>query len=209
MLDMQPNQGILLVISGPSGVGKGTICSRLLQKLTDIQFSISVTTRDPRVGEQEGVNYYFVSEEEFMRMRANDELLEWAEVFGNFYGTPRYAVQAALDAGKDVLLEIDIQGAMQVKASFPECVTIFVWPPTVDELERRIRQRGTETPEAIERRLRKSKLEMAHVVNYDYVVVNHPGQVDAAVGEVEAILVAEKAKVARRLSQLQAILKEV
>ncbi|NLY54754.1 MAG: guanylate kinase [Firmicutes bacterium] len=206
---MQPNQGILLVISGPSGVGKGTICSRLLQKLTDIQFSISVTTRDPRVGEQEGVNYYFVSEEEFMRMRANDELLEWAEVFGNFYGTPRYAVQAALDAGKDVLLEIDIQGAMQVKASFPECVTIFVWPPTVDELERRIRQRGTETPEAIERRLRKSKLEMAHVVNYDYVVVNHPGQVDAAVGEVEAILVAEKAKVARRLSQLQAILKEV
>lgn len=206
---MRTNSGILLVVSGPSGVGKGTICGRLLQELTDVQFSVSVTTRAPRPTEQEGINYFFISEPEFRQMQANGELLEWAEVFGNFYGTPRPAVQRALDEGKDIILEIDIQGALQVKAAFPECVLVFVWPPSYQELERRIRQRGTETAESLACRLQKAKLEMAHVVNYDYIVVNHPGQVASAVKEVEAILVAEKAKVTRQMPWLQKTLKEV
>ncbi|NLW16525.1 MAG: guanylate kinase [Firmicutes bacterium] len=207
---METNKrGILLVVSGPSGVGKGTICGQLLQELQDIQFSISVTTRAPRPNEQDGVNYYFITEDEFQSMRAAGELLEWAEVFGNYYGTPRKAVEKALDEGKDILLEIDIQGAVQVKAAFPECVLVFVWPPSYQELERRIRQRGTETPESLSRRLRKAKLEMSHVVNYDYVVVNQPGQVAAAVKEIEAILIAEKARVARLMPWLQQSLKEV
>ncbi len=206
---MHTNSGLLLVVSGPSGVGKGTICGRLLQELSDVQFSVSATTRAPRKGEHDGTDYFFVSLTEFKRMQATGELLEWAEVFGNYYGTPRQAVQRALDEGKDILLEIDIQGALQVKAAFPECVLVFVWPPTYQELERRIRQRGTETPESLACRLKKSRLEMAQVVNYDYVVVNQPGQVEAAVSEVRAILVAEKARVARQMPWLQATLKEV
>ncbi len=203
------NRGILLVVSGPSGVGKGTICGQLLKERTNIEFSISVTTRQPRPNEQNGVNYYFISEAEFNRMREAGELLEWAEVYGNYYGTPRSTVLKALDEGKDILLEIDIQGALQVKAAFPDCVLVFVWPPSYQELERRIRQRGTETPESLARRLRKAKLEMAHVVNYDYIVVNQPDQVEKAVKEVEAILLAEKAKVARQMPWLQQALKEV
>lgn len=206
---MHTNSGILLVVSGPSGVGKGTICGRLLQELSDVQFSVSVTTRGPRKGEIDGVDYFFVSLAEFERMQAAGELLEWAEVFGNYYGTPRPAVQRALDEGKDIVLEIDIQGALQVKAAFPKCVLIFVWPPTYQELERRIRHRGTETPESLACRLKKSRLEMSHVVNYDYIVVNQPGQVEAAVSEVRAILVAEKARVARQMPRLQATLREV
>lgn len=206
---MQTNKGILLVVSGPSGVGKGTICGQLLQELSAMQFSVSVTTRDPRPNEQDGINYFFISEAEFRRMQSEDELLEWAEVYGNFYGTPRPAVERALDAGKDILLEIDIQGALQVKAAFPECVLVFVWPPSIQELEQRIRNRGTESPESLTRRLQKAKLEMAHVINYDYIVVNHPGQVTEAVKEVEAILLAEKSRVARQMPWLQKALKEV
>lgn len=207
--DVQTNKGILLVVSGPSGVGKGTICGQLLQELNAMQFSVSVTTRGPRPNEQDGINYFFISEAEFRRMQSEDELLEWAEVYGNFYGTPRPAVERALDAGKDILLEIDIQGALQVKAAFPECVLVFVWPPSLQELEQRIRNRGTESPESLTRRLQKAKLEMAHVINYDYIVVNHPGQVTKAVKEVEAILLAEKSSVARQMPWLQKALKEV
>lgn len=199
--------GILLVVSGPSGVGKGTICSQLLRQWSDVQYSVSVTTRQPRQGEVDGVNYFFVSEERFKQMRAAGDLLESAEVFGNYYGTPRPAVQSALQRGKDVVLEIDIQGALQVKVAFPECVTIFIWPPSQSELQRRIEQRGTETAEALERRLREAKREMAHVVDYDYVVVNHPGQVEVAVAEIRAIVQAEKSRVARHIAWLQQELK--
>lgn len=205
---MQTKSGILLVVSGPSGVGKGTICRRLLEKSAAVLFSVSVTTRPPRPGEQDGIDYYFVSKAEFARMRAANELLEWAELFGNFYGTPRLAVQEALDAGTDILLEIDIQGALQVKASFPDCVLVFVWPPSYEELERRIRHRGTETAESLRSRLKQSKLEMANVVNYDYIVVNYPNEVGNAVKEVQSILLAEKSRVARQMPRLQAMLKE-
>ncbi|MGI6357586.1 MAG: guanylate kinase [Bacillota bacterium] len=202
-------KGILLVVSGPSGVGKGTICSQLLRQLSNVQYSVSVTTREPRPEEVHGVNYYFVSREEFLRMQTAGELLEWAEVFGNFYGTPRSAVQQALDSGKDVVLEIDIQGALQVKVAFPECVTVFVWPPSQAELERRITQRGTETPEALALRLQEAKQEMAHVVDYDYVVVNQPGRVEQAAEEMRMIIQAEKARVTRHIPWLKQVLKEV
>lgn len=202
-------QGILLVVSGPSGVGKGTICSQLLKQLSNVQYSVSVTTREPRPGEVDGVNYHFITRAQFRQMRETGQLLESAEVFGNFYGTPRSAVQRALDAGKDVVLEIDIQGALQVKVTFPECVTVFVWPPTPGELERRIRQRGTETPAALQLRLQEANREMAHVVDYDYLVVNQPGQVEVAVEEMRMIIQAEKARVQRHIPWLKQILREV
>lgn len=202
-------KGILLVVSGPSGVGKGTICSQLLQQLTNVQYSVSATTREPRPGEVNGVNYFFVTVDEFSRLREAGELLESAEVFGNLYGTPKPAVMQALEQGKDVVLEIDIQGALQVKVAFPECVTVFVWPPSHAELQRRIRQRGTESPESLLRRLREAKREMAHVVDYDYVVVNHPGQVEVAVEEMRTIIRAEKSRVARHIPWLEQVLREV
>lgn len=202
-------KGILLVVSGPSGVGKGTICSQLIRQMSDVQYSVSVTTRQPRPEEVDGVSYCFVSREEFERMQAAGELLEAAEVFGNFYGTPRAAVLQALDRGKDVMLEIDIQGALQVKVAFPECVTVFVWPPSPAELQRRITQRGTETKEALALRLQEAKREMAHVVDYDYVVVNQPGRVEQAAEEMRMIIQAEKARVARHIPWLKQALKEV
>ncbi len=202
------SKGILLVVSGPSGVGKGTICSQLLKQLNNVQYSVSVTTREPRPGEVDGVNYFFITRERFREMRETGDLLESAEVFGNFYGTPRSAVQQALEAGKDVVLEIDIQGALQVKVAFPECVTVFVWPPSPAELERRIRLRGTEKPEALELRLQEANREMAHVVDYDYLVVNQPGQVEAAVEEMRMIIQAEKARVQRHIPWLNQILRE-
>ncbi len=201
--------GILLVVSGPSGVGKGTICSYLLKQSEELQYSVSVTTRQPRPGEQDGINYHFVSKEQFLNMRDQGDLLEWAEVFGNFYGTPRGTVLQSLEQGKDVILEIDIQGALQVKASYPECVTVFVWPPSTTELERRIKQRGTEDEAALVRRLQEARKEMAHVVDYDYVVVNRPGLVEQAVQEIHSIVRAEKAKVRRQAHWLRKALQEV
>jgi guanylate kinase len=200
---MMLTRGILLVVSGPSGVGKGTICSQLLRQLNNVQYSVSVTTRAPRQGETDGVNYFFASVDEFKRMQADGQLLEWAEVFGNFYGTPKPAVEQALAQGKDVVLEIDIQGALQVKVAFPECVTVFIWPPSQAELKRRIESRGTETPEALLRRLQEAKREMAHVVDYDYVVVNQPGQVELAAAEIRAIIQAEKSRVSRHWEWLE------
>lgn len=201
--------GILLVVSGPSGVGKGTICSYLLKQSEELQYSVSVTTRQPRPGEQDGVNYHFVTRDQFLSMIDRGELLEWAEVFGNFYGTPRGSVMQSLQEGKDVILEIDIQGALQVKASYPDCVTVFVWPPSPAELERRIKQRGTEDEEALTRRLREARREMAHVVDYDYVVVNRPGMVEQAVTEIHAVVRAEKARVTRQAVWLRKALQEV
>jgi guanylate kinase len=201
--------GILLIVSGPSGVGKGTICTQLLQENKNIQLSVSVTTRCPRPNEENGVDYFFVSIDEFEQMRAQGELLEWAQVFGNYYGTPRAAVQSALQAGKDVILEIDTKGARQVKAAFPECVMVFIWPPSPEELEHRIRQRGTEGAAALSRRLQEASLEMSCVKDYDYVVINHAEQVATAVRQMQAILQAEKARVARWLPKLQVNSKEV
>ncbi|MGL5513866.1 MAG: guanylate kinase, partial [Sporomusa sp.] len=146
-------QGILIVISGPSGTGKGTICRELLRNNPQLKYSVSVTTRKPRVGEVDGVNYFFTSREQFITMIEAGELLEWAEVYGNFYGTPRCSVQEQLTKGYDIVLEIDTQGAMKVKKNFPEAVYVYIIPPSLDELAVRINKRGTDSSSAIEHRL--------------------------------------------------------
>ena len=188
-------QGILVVLSGPSGTGKGTICKELLQNYRNLHYSVSATTRSPRPGEVDGENYWFVSEEKFKAMVANDELLEWAEVYGRFYGTPRKYVEDQLNRGKDVILEIDIQGAMQIKEKFPQGVFIFIVPPSINELETRIHKRGTETPDLIDLRLSCVYKELSFVYNYNYVVVND--EVPEAVRKVAAIVEAEKCLVVR------------
>ena len=150
---MMARQGILVVLSGPSGTGKGTICKELLQNYPNLHYSVSTTTRSPRPGEINGINYWFISEVEFKAMAVNDELLEWAEVYGRCYGTPRKYVSELLQSGKDVILEIDIQGAMQVKDKFPQGVFVFIVPPSINELETRIHKRGTETQDLIDLRM--------------------------------------------------------
>ncbi len=164
----------LTVIAGPTAVGKGTVVRYLLEHNPNIQVSISATTRSPRVGETNGVEYFFVTDEEFDNMIANDELLEYATVhLNNRYGTPRGPVESALAAGKQIILEIDIQGAEQVKASMPEANLIFIAPPNLDELKKRLVGRGTETPEEIAIRLETAEIEMASQGFFDHVVVNH------------------------------------
>ena len=189
--------GVLIVISGPSATGKGTVCKKLMGENNNLRFSVSVTTRLPRKGEFEGVNYFFRTEEEFQKMIENDELLEWAEVYGNFYGTPREIVQAALDKGQDIVLEIDTQGALQVKSRFPQGVFIFLMPPSLEELAARIQKRGSETPEAMEKRLQSAKMEIGSAFQYNYMVVND--DVDLAVFQIQQILAAEKCRMNRNL----------
>jgi guanylate kinase len=164
----------LTVIAGPTAVGKGTVVRYLLENNPEIQVSVSATTRSPRVGETNGIEYFFVSNEEFDNMIANDELLEYATVhLSNRYGTPRGPVESALAAGKQIILEIDIQGAEQVKASMPEANLIFIAPPSLEELKKRLVGRGTETPEEIAIRLKTAEIELASQDLFDHVVVNH------------------------------------
>jgi guanylate kinase len=176
-----------VILSGPSGVGKGTIGARMLARHEDMCFSVSATTREMREGEAEGVNYYYKTVEEFEEMIRNGEFLEYMQVFGkNYYGTPRKYVEEKLEAGMSVLLDIDVQGAMVVKANYPEAVLIFIAPPSLDELHRRLIGRGTETPEAVERRFAQAKTEFTYVDKYDYVIVND--DLEIAVQDVEAVL---------------------
>jgi len=191
-----PEQGLLIVISGPSGAGKGTICTALMEREPNLRYSVSATTRLPRQGEVDGKNYLFMDKEKFIVLREQGEFLEWAEVYGNFYGTPRKNVEAMLNKGYDVILEIDIQGALQVKEKFPQGVFIFILPPSLEELETRITKRGTDTKDVIARRMSAAVKELAYVSEYDYVVVND--QVDAAVQRVRAIITAEKCRLQRK-----------
>ncbi|MGE5455200.1 MAG: guanylate kinase [Methylocystaceae bacterium] len=188
-------QGILFVVSGPSGVGKGTVNTRVVKRMDNLMFSVSVTTRTAREGENNGVEYFFVSNEEFTNMRDHDQLLEWAVVYNNWYGTPRGFVNDQLNSGHDVLLEIDIQGAMQVKQKCPEGVFIFIAPPSQEELCNRITGRGKDTPEDIARRLAEYPGEMKCYVDYDYLVVND--EIDKATAKVIAIVEAERCRVQR------------
>lgn len=185
-------KGQLLVVSGPSGAGKGTICKALIEK-NPIWISTSCTTRKPREGEVEGVNYFFIEKEEFLRRIDNDEFLEYAEVYGNFYGTPRSEVLRLLEEGKDVILEIDIQGALKIKSSYPEGVFIFIMPPSMEELRNRITNRGSETPESLKTRMEAAYDEISFASKYDYAVVND--EVETAVKKIESIIVAEKCRV--------------
>ena len=187
-------KGLLVVVSGPSGAGKGTICQALLEK-TPLAYSVSATTRKPRAGEVEGESYYFLSVEAFEKMIEKDELLEWAKVYDNYYGTPLKKVEEKLAAGEDILLEIDTQGAMKVREKFPEGVYIFILPPSLAELERRIRGRDTETEDVLQKRLAAAIDEIEAGKCYKYVVTND--EVDGAVDSVCAILAAERRLVAR------------
>ncbi|WP_312091939.1 guanylate kinase [Aminipila sp.] len=193
------DKGRLFVVSGPSGAGKGTICQRLVED-TNIELSVSMTTRNPRPLEVEGINYYFVSKEEFLKTIDEDGLLEYAEVYGNYYGTPRKKVMDRLCEGKDVVLEIDIQGAMKVKQAYPKGVFIFILPPSMAELRKRITGRGSESEDAINMRLGETLKEVSYIDKYDYCVVN--GELSEAVERVKAIVKAEDSRVSESIYHL-------
>lgn len=187
--------GFLLVLSGPSGSGKGTVSEALMKNNDDIIFSTSVTTRTPRPGEVNGENYFFATREEFEKMVENDELLEHAFVHTNYYGTPKQFVFDEIEKGEIVLLEIDVQGALQVKKKYKEAVFIFLIPPTMDELKSRLVKRDTETEDEIETRYRNAFRELDFVGEYDYFVINDV--IDNAVRDIETIIAAEKLRVKR------------
>ena len=192
----QNRKGLLLVISGPAGVGKGTINLSLISRNSDIRMSVSATTRQPRPGEIDGVHYFFKTEEEFQKMIESGAFLEYMRVFNtHYYGTPKSFVEQELAEGRSVILEIDVQGAMRVKAAYPDAVLIFIAPPSMSELKSRLIHRGTESSEAIDRRFETAYQEMKYINQYDYVVVNDI--LDLAIARTEDIIVAERCKVSR------------
>lgn len=197
-------KGELIVLSGPSGVGKSTVIAELLSNRRDIHFSVSYTTRQPRTGEADGVNYNFVSREEFERMIADEELLEYAEYVGNYYGTSLKVIREKLDCGVDVLLDIEVQGAAKVKEKCPEAVLIFLIPPSIEELSRRLHRRNTDEENVIGLRLQKAREECRECVHYDYLVVNDT--IVSAAEEIFSILKAERCRVQKRLYLTQSIL---
>jgi guanylate kinase len=205
--DLSNGRGILMVLSGPSGVGKGTVCSALRKNTSDLVYSVSATTRAPRQGEVDGVNYFFKSKEQFLGMIAEDELLEWAEYVGNYYGTPRQFVEETLSMGKDIILEIEVQGALKVKEKFPEGVFTFLLPPSLDELQNRIETRGTESEESIRNRMSVAQSEIRLLEHYDYAIVND--EVEAACRRIQSILVAERCRQERVLHKIKKWMDEV
>ncbi len=188
-------KGLLLVVSGPSGVGKGTICKEYLGKYDDCALSVSATTRSPRDGEVDGVSYFFLSHDEFRKKIDEGGFLEHAVFCDNYYGTPKDAVMEKLEEGKNVILEIEVQGALQVRSHYPEAVFVFVIPPSVEILEERLRGRGTETDEVIKQRLERAKAEFKYIDKYNYILVNDT--VSEAVCRLHSIIEAEKCVMSR------------
>lgn len=197
-------KGLLIVVSAPSGGGKGTVLKELFRRNENLKMSVSATTRAPRSGEEHGVHYYFISKDAFRQNIENGAMLEYAEYCGNFYGTPKAPVQAWLDEGYDVVLEIEVQGGKQIKTVAPDCVSIFLVPPSLEVLEKRLRGRGTETEAVIQERLAAAREEIPHVLDYDYTVVNDT--VEQAVIDIQAILEAEKLRVSRDQDIVERIL---
>ena len=195
MNDMK--KGKTFIISGPSGVGKSTVLSALLEKRPNVYFSVSATTRDPRPGELDGIHYHFMDVDSFRKWIAMDQFLEYAEYVGNFYGTPKRFVDEAMDQGKDVILDIEVQGAIQVTSKRPDTVRIFIAPPSWAELERRLTERGTDSKDKIQKRLLRAKVEFQTAHTYDYFVINDT--VENAVRELDAIMTAEHCKPKERM----------
>jgi guanylate kinase len=200
---LNEEKGILFILSGPSGVGKGTVRQRLFKEKTDLKYSISMTTRTIRHGETDGVDYFYKTKAEFERLIGQNQLLEYAQYVDNYYGTPRAYVEDMLEAGHDVFLEIEVQGALQVKKSFPEGVFIFLFPPSLEELKNRIVSRGTESDELVLNRLREAKKEIEMMDYYDYVIVND--QVEHAVEKIHSIIQSEHC----RKERIEAVYKKL
>lgn len=203
---MFEQKGLLFVLSGPSGVGKGTVRARLFEQETHLKYSVSATTRDKRPGEKEGIDYFYKTETAFKEMIAKGELLEHAQFVGNHYGTPKAYVEQQMEKGNDVFLEIEVQGALQVKRNFPEGVFIFLFPPSLEELKNRIVGRGTESKELVRNRLKEAKNEIDMMGEYDYVVVND--NVDHAVEKIKAIIMSEHCKRERIENQYKKIMED-
>lgn len=197
-------EGLLVVVSGPSGVGKGTICQKLYKEKNIVQ-SVSVTTRAPRPSEIDGVHYFFKSIEEYKKMKENNEFLETFEVFGNFYGTPKEKVFNEMKNGKDVLLEIDVQGGLNVKSNDEDAVLIFVMPPSLKELRKRLVGRKTESESQIEIRTNKAKIEMKEYSKYDYIVIND--DLNTCIKQIKNIIDSEKRKTSRNIQYAENIIK--
>ena len=200
----QTERGTLIVVSAPSGAGKSSLAERVLKRISDLRFSISYTTRDPRGSEQNGVDYYFVSEEEFSTMRERDEFLECAEVHGHLYGTHEKPIEEMLNHGFDVMLDIDVQGAEQIRRRVPEAVLIFILPPSCEVLEARLRARNLNAPADIERRLRNAAIEVQLYERFDYVILND--DLDRALDQLEAIIVAERCRPYRQRNRIESVI---
>lgn len=185
------SKGTLFIVSGPSGCGKGTVLAEIL-KQDNVYYSVSATTRAPRPGEVNGVNYHFLSKDEFEKLIENGGMLEYANYCGNYYGTPKKPVEDMLAEGKNVILEIEVQGALKVMEKCPEAVSVFILPPSLKELRRRLHKRGTETEEVIEKRIGEAAGEIRKAVNYDYVMIN--GELEIAVSDLLSIINSQKLK---------------
>lgn len=189
------HEGLLAIVCGPSGVGKGTVLKLVKERTENIRFSVSATTRKPREGEIEGQNYFFVSLDRFHEMIKNDELVEWVEYCGNYYGTPKIYIEQSIKSGYDVILEIEVQGAANIKNMFPDCVSVFILPPSYEVLKKRIEGRGTESVETIEKRLNKAKDEVAFVNKFDYVIIND--EIENTANDLNNILSSERLRFSR------------
>lgn len=201
-MSLEQRRGLLIVLSGPSGVGKDAAIHRLKEQGFEIHYVVTATTRQRRGGEREGIDYYFLSREEFEAMIGRDEFLEWSVVHGNLYGPPIAQIEQRLEAGQDVLLKIDVQGAAKVRGRAHDAIFIFLAPPSIDELVERLRARGTESPDELEIRIANAYKEMEALPAYDYMIVNHDGMLDQAVDEIRCIITTERLRVHPRRAEI-------
>ncbi len=195
---LRPTKPLLIVLSGPSGAGKDAVLTRMKESDYPLKYITTLTTRPRRPNERDGVDYHFVSMGKFQEMLKNNELLEWAQVYGNWYGIPKAEVKKALERGEDVIIKIDIQGAATIKKLLPQAVFIFLVPPSVDDLRLRLKQRHTESPADLALRLKTAEEEVKQLSLFDYIVINRWDEIDRAVSDIEAIITAEKRRVAPR-----------